>query len=100
MNNSYWSSRLFGGLSLLMGLPLILWSWRLWHRPDSLNPDSLSYRVFCAYSRTWPKTKQKPSDELTDWEIRHYAAMNLVLGVVLVVIGVLAILVGVLYPDF
>jgi len=99
MSSSYWSYALFGVLSLLMGLPLVLWSWRLWHQPGLLNPDSLPYRVFYAYSHTWPKAKKKPSGRLTDGEIKHYAVMNLILGILLMIVGLVSIAMGILYPD-
>ena len=99
MSRSYWSYQLFGVLVILMGLPLTVWSWRLYRRPSLLSPESLSYRVFRAYSYTRPRTKKAPADKLTDAEIRHYAAMNLVGGIMLVIVGLVSIAMGILYPD-
>ncbi|RLD97623.1 MAG: hypothetical protein DRI92_05315 [Aquificota bacterium] len=99
MSRSYWSYQLFGVLVILMGLPLTVWSWRLYRRPDLLSPDSLSYQVFRAYSRTRPRAKKTPADRLTDREIRHYAAMNLVGGAMLVIVGLVSVAMGILYPD-
>jgi hypothetical protein len=95
MSQSLWSSQLFGVISILVGLPILLWSWHLWHHPSSLPPDSLVYRVFYAYSRVWTRRNQD-SGRLTDREIKRYARMSFVLGVLLVVVGVLEILMGVL----
>jgi len=95
MSKSLWSSQIFGMISIIAGLPILLWSWRLWHRPSSLPPDSLVYRIFYAYSRVWTRRKQE-SGRLTDREIKRYARMNFILGILLVVVGILEIIIGLL----
>jgi uncharacterized membrane protein YiaA len=96
MSDSLWSSQIFGMISILAGLPILLWSWRLWRRPSSLPLDSLIYRLFYAYSRVWTRKRKYESDRLTDREIKRYARMNFILGVMLVVVGILEIIIGVL----
>lgn len=97
MSRSYWSYQLFGVLVILMGLPLTIWSWRLYRKPGLLSMDSSVYQIFSAYSRIQPRTKKVPANRLTDQEIKHYAAMNLIGGVMLVIVGIISIAVGILY---
>jgi hypothetical protein len=99
MDKSYWSYQHFGALVILMGLVLIVWSWRLYCRPGLLSPDSPSYQVFYALSRTRRRTRKPPADKLTDKEIRYYAAMNLVGGIMLVIVGLISVALGLFYPE-
>jgi len=96
MNRVYW----LGLLALVLGFPLIVWSWRVYRQPRSLHPDSRPYRAFYVDSRRWPKTKKENSGKLTDREIRHYAMRGLIVGTVIVVMGIALIVTGILYPDF
>lgn len=76
----------FWGLVLtLMGLAMALWGLLLWFKPDSLRPDSYMYRHIYFRFFSWGR-KAKGPVELTARQIRIYAFLVIVVGVIGVVI--------------
>lgn len=89
-----WTRLLAGVLILIGGFAEIVWGWRYWNRPDLLNPDSRTYKTLCIYLGT--TLSRNGSERLSDGQIKGYAAVAIVLGIILVVIGILDSRIGVL----
>lgn len=88
MSSSSGLSWFLGGPFLLLGLTIILWSWRLWRKPESLNPSSILYRYFYLDYQTWPRRNKENSGRLTGKQIRYYAFRGVLGGILLIMAGI------------
>ena len=73
---------------VLTAVPVIRKGLRLWTRPDSLKPESLTYRIYVSWMRArQPDVWKKQSGKLTDGDIKFFAVLDLLGGLMLVVFG-------------
>jgi hypothetical protein len=86
------SSWFVGGLMLSVGLAIVLWSWHLWRKPESLSRSSLLYRYFCLDWQVGPRRKKGSPEQLTNEQIKYYAVRGVGAGVLLIIVAVLVAL--------
>lgn len=82
---SFW-----GMTAILMGLIMALWGLRLMHNPATLPPKSYMYRYIYYRFFAWRREDIESPPKLTERQIRLYAIVIIIIGILGIVIGVTA----------
>jgi uncharacterized membrane protein YfcA len=88
-----WGNAAFAWLTLLIGVSLAVWGYRVFRSPSRLKPGSFVchwlQRAMRGRSR---RTSLDPSQELTHHQIRFWASMAILAGVLTALAGVAGLL--------
>lgn len=97
VSDPYWLYLLGGASVAALGLCFVWLSLRLWQRPDSINQESLVYRILHVCSRLLTRGRL---NKLVPTAIRHYAITGVVLGILLTGAGAMPLIAGLGWSEF
>lgn len=82
-------------LIILIGIEVLLWSWRLWRDPIRLHPGTIMYRVVLSRLLHWPPWKERKT-RLTNKEVKNYAKRSMLISFLMILGGLLGLVVDIL----